>query len=112
PDADQSCWTAAQEVAHTFGLDHEFLQKDPMTYIQGDTPKRFRDVDADCGELATRACACAGRPKQNSYRLIVGKFGPGAPTPPDLMVISPTDGKTIQPGFRVSAKATDDVRIA
>jgi len=40
PDPNSLCWTVAQETAHTFGLEHEFLQHDPMTYIPGDLPKR------------------------------------------------------------------------
>ncbi|HTL34086.1 MAG TPA: Ig-like domain-containing protein [Kofleriaceae bacterium] len=112
PDAEQLCWTSAQEVAHAFGLDHEFLQADPMTYIQGGLPKRFRDVNADCGELESRACGCASRPKQNSYRMIVGLFGPGAPTAPEVSFTSPAAGGEIQPGFRAVVKALDDVRVA
>ncbi|HUS28745.1 MAG TPA: Ig-like domain-containing protein [Kofleriaceae bacterium] len=111
-DAEQLCAVSAQEVAHAFGLDHEFLQKDPMTYIIGDLPKRFRDVNADCGELETRPCDCAGRAKQNSYRMILNLFGPGAPTPPEVTFTSPSEGREIQPGFRAVIKALDDVRIA
>jgi len=111
PDAQALCWTCSQEVAHAFGLDHEFLQKDPMTYVSGDLPKRFRDQDADCGEFESRACSCATGGKQNSYRTIVGLFGPGAPTPPVITVQRPTDGKQVQPGFRMSVKALDDVRV-
>jgi hypothetical protein len=110
-DAEQLCWTSAQEVAHAFGLDHEFLQKDPMTYIQGDLPKRFRDQSSECGELDARSCGCPNRPKQNSYRMIVGLFGPGAPTPPEVTFNSPSDGKEIQPGFRAVIKAVDEVRV-
>jgi len=112
PDYEQLCWTSAQEVAHAFGLDHEFLQKDPMTYIQGGLPKRFRDIGAECGELDARSCGCPNRPKQNSYRTIVGLFGPGVPTPPEVTFTSPSDGKEIQPGFRAVVKALDDVRVA
>jgi MYXO-CTERM domain-containing protein len=105
------CWTASQEIAHAFGLEHEFLQKDPMTYLSGDEPKRFRDVDAPCGEyeVAPR-CDCKSTP-QNSYRHIVGMFGPGAPTPPELTVKNPVEGKPTQPGFTALAIALDDVRI-
>ena len=110
PEPLQLCWTAAQEVAHAFGLDHEFLAKDPMTYIDGNLPKRFRDEDADCGTLSRMSCAC-GSTKQNSYRHIVGLFGPGAPTAPDLMVKYPTETKKTQPGFTAVARALDDVRV-
>ncbi len=111
PDPDALCWTVAQEIAHAFGLEHEFLQKDPMTYLSGDTPKRFRDIDAPCGEFEKfAACDCKSGP-QNSYRHIVGMFGPGAPTPPDLTITYPVEGKPTQPGFVAVAQAADDVRI-
>ena len=105
------CWTASQETAHAFGLEHEILQADPMTYLGGSLPKRFRDIDASCGEYATRPCMCPARPTQNSYRMIVGLFGPGAPTPPTVMITSPSDGKDVQPGFTIEVAATDDVRV-
>lgn len=111
PDPEQLCWTVAQEVAHAFGLEHQFLQKDPMTYLTGDMPKRFRDVDAPCGEYEKLArCDCQSGP-QNSYRHIVGMFGPGAPTPPELTIKVPVEGKATQPGFTAVAQAIDDVRI-
>lgn len=110
PDALTLCWTASQETAHAFGLEHELLQPDPMTYLGASLPKRFRDVDAGCGEYAPRACKCP-RVTQNSYRMIVGMFGPGAPTPPTVMFTSPTDGKKIQPGSGIDIVATDDVRV-
>jgi hypothetical protein len=111
PDALALCWTASQEIAHAFGLEHEYLQKDPMTYLAGDEPKRFRDVDAQCGEYQAQAgCACGGV-TQNSYRHIVGMFGPGVPTPPALTIKNPVAGKPTQPGFTAVALATDDVRV-
>lgn len=61
--------TVAQEVGHSFGLDHEYLCLDPMTYLDGCGRKSFQNVDARCGEGATRACEC-GRATQNSYRLL------------------------------------------
>ncbi len=111
PDAEHLCWTSAQEIAHAFGLEHQFLQKDPLTYLDGDLPKRFRDVDAPCGEYDQLVkCKCGGS-TQNSYRTIVGLFGPGAPTPPDVLFKRPTDGKQVQPGFKAVIDAQDDVRV-
>ncbi len=111
PNAGQLCWTAAQEIAHAFGLEHEFLQKDPLTYLNGDLPKRFRDIDAPCGEYEQLPrCSCKTTP-QNTYRHIVGMFGPGAPTPPTLAIKNPVDGKPTQPGFTAVIDALDDVRV-
>jgi hypothetical protein len=81
-----------------------------MTYLGGVLPKRFRDVDAGCGEYSPRACMCP-RATQNSYRTIVGLFGPGAPSPPMVMFASPADGGTIQTGLPIKIAASDDVRV-
>jgi hypothetical protein len=110
PDPDHLCWTSSQEIAHAFGLEHEFLQKDPMTYLDGDLPKRFRDEAAPCGEFMQLACRCP-QVTQNSYRKIVGLFGPGAPTPPDVAFKRPTEGMEVQPGFKAVIESEDDVRV-
>ncbi|HEY5950633.1 MAG TPA: hypothetical protein VIV40_34310, partial [Kofleriaceae bacterium] len=56
------------------------------------------------------SCDCKSTP-QNSYRHIVGMFGPGAPTPPALTIKYPVAGKPTQPGFTAVAYALDDVRV-
>ena len=105
------CWTAAQEIAHAFGLEHEVEAKDPMSYLAGPLPKRFQAVTVPCGEGPPRACACTANGMQNSYEHILAMFGPGVPTPPSISVRSPTAGKTVQPGFVVRVTATDDVAV-
>lgn len=110
PNADLLCWTVAQETAHTFGLEHEYLVKDPMTYIQGDLPKRFQWSDAQCGTGGPAACQCSAG-TQNSYKHIFDLFGVGTPTPPMLTVLSPTDGKKVTPRFPVRVSAADDAAI-
>jgi len=75
------CWTTAQESAHLFGLDHEFLARDPMTYLTGCLEKRFAPEDAQCGEFVPRTCACGGT-VQNSDAMIanvLGRAAAGAP---------------------------------
>src|SRR6185503_16308159 len=68
------CWTVAQESAHAFGLDHEYLCEDPMTYrYDCDDRKWFRDVDAPCGEYGGRECSCGGQ-TQNSFASIRAEF--------------------------------------
>lgn len=110
PSAALLCWTVAQETAHTFGLEHEFLQKDPMTYIQGDLPKRFQWADAPCGTGGPASCQCSAG-KQNSYKHIYDLFGVGAATPPSVAIKSPTDHKKVTPRFPVRVDATDDAAI-
>jgi hypothetical protein len=68
------CEAAAQELGHSFGLDHEYLCADPMTYLTGCGPKRYQDVDAPCGEGAPRQCVC-GSETQNSYRRLLVTLG-------------------------------------
>jgi hypothetical protein len=68
------CETAGQELAHAFGLDHELLCADPMTYLTGCGEKEFRDEYAPCGEYEPRECAC-GEPTQNSVQWMLEMFG-------------------------------------
>ena len=46
------CEVAAQEIAHSFGLDHEVLASDPMTYLSYNGHKTFQDMTASCGETS------------------------------------------------------------
>ena len=86
------CWTAAQESAHAFGLDHEFAFvdgssacSDPMTYrTDCGGQKFFRNKAARCGEESERDCRCTT--VQNSHRNLIELFGPGS-TP---LVANPT----------------------
>jgi hypothetical protein len=72
------CETIAMEVAHAYGLDHEYLCKDVMTYLRGCGAKAFVDQDAPCGEHKKRACE-GGSPTQNSYRRLVEVLGAKRP---------------------------------
>lgn len=112
PDSDALCWTAAQEVAHAFGLEHEYNAADPMTYLNGGPPmKRFQATDSACGEFQPRQCECTGGTTQNSYQHIIDLFGPGVPTAPTVAITAPTEGKKVQPRFVVRVNAEDDVGI-
>jgi uncharacterized protein (TIGR03382 family) len=111
-DPDALCWTAAQETAHAFGLEHEYNANDPMTYLKGGPlMKRFQTEDSPCGEYQTRTCECTGGATQNSYVHIVTMFGPGAATPPTVTITAPAASAEVQPGFFVRANAVDDVAI-
>jgi hypothetical protein len=70
------CETVAMEVAHAYGLDHEFLCKDVMTYLSCGK-RTFVDQDAPCGEKKKRACQ-GGAATQNSYRRLLAALGPAA----------------------------------
>ena len=106
------CWTAAQESAHAFGLDHEFsfvngsrsACSDPMTYRNDcGGEKFFRNEAANCGETAARPCKCGA--SQNSHGKLVGVFGAGTPSTgkPSAVVTSPAAGTVL--GTTVSVQA-------
>jgi hypothetical protein len=77
-DVRATCETIAMEVAHAYGLDHEYLCKDVMTYLRGCGAKSFVDADAPCGEHKKRMCE-GGAPTQNSYRRLIEVLGPRKP---------------------------------
>jgi hypothetical protein len=86
------CEVMAQEIAHSYGLDHVLLAPDPMTYLSYAGKRSFQDTLAACGELTARPCGVPGHPScramQNSYELLVERLG-AAGAPPDEM---PGDG--------------------
>jgi hypothetical protein len=106
-DVNQICWTVAQETAHSFGLDHEYLAPDPMTYLDGSYPKRFQNTNAQCGRNQVEACMCGGA-TQNSYKLINQLFGSPTPSPPKVTILDPANGAQVQAGFPVHGSFMDD----
>jgi len=113
PDVDQICWTVAQETAHSWGLDHKFDNRDPMTYLSsGPSRKAFRNEDGPCGEFSARACQCGGS-KMNSFAEILSTFGSGTPTPPTVTITAPANKESgLEAGFPIRSDATDDAGIA
>ena len=83
-DVQTLCEITAQETAHPFALDHEYLCSDPMSYCPPGAHKTFQDQDAYCGEYGPRPCRC-GQPAQNSYQQLLAALGPstGEPPPPN-----------------------------
>ena len=72
------CEVIAQEIAHSYGLDHEMLPSDPMTYLDYDGDRRFQNRMVSCGEYAGRACGVNGstcRQRQNSVALLTERLG-------------------------------------
>jgi MYXO-CTERM domain-containing protein len=102
------CEIIAQEVAHSFGLDHQMNCDDPMSYLGGCGEKRFRNANAQCGEYEERECAC-GQQTQNS-RVILADYL-GDVLAPELQIASPADGTTVNPSFYVDVRAEDNVQI-
>lgn len=116
PNVAEICWTVAQETAHSFGLDHEVLANDPMTYLGASCPggsptHAFQNVAAPCGECSNRACTCDGN-TQNSYQKILGIFGSATPSPPVVTIIDPLVGEAVGPGFSVEVTVADANGVA
>jgi MYXO-CTERM domain-containing protein len=109
-DVNDACWTIAQESAHAFGLSHEMLAADPMTYIPNPPVKRFVDQSACIGTQGccqpAQECQC-GPTMQNSYQELLDIFGPSNPTPPTIVIETPTANSQVTPGFVVRATVTD-----
>jgi len=109
----QICWTAAQESAHAFGLDHEYqftdgesACRDPMTYRMDCLGEKFfRNMRAQCGETATRPCRCSST--QNSAAILTDVFGPGTPitAPPVVQITFPDDSTPVQTVVHATASA-------
>jgi hypothetical protein len=103
------CWTAAQETAHAYGLDHEFeftdgrsACNDPMTYRDDcGGQKFFRNEGAFCGEFSKRDCDCSS--PQNSHQRLIAALGAGTPItpPPTVDVTQPLQGEQIKTGATV-----------
>jgi MYXO-CTERM domain-containing protein len=111
-DVDQICWTVAQETAHSWGLDHKFDNRDPMTYLDaGPSWKQFQNMDGSCGEYSARACQCGGS-TMNSYKEILQTFGGSTPTPPTVAITAPMNGDNVPMGFPIRANIMDDVSVS
>lgn len=108
------CWTIVQETAHSFGLDHEYLAEDPMTYLNGSSLpggfKRFQNQNAQCGEYQPRQCQCSNT--QNSVQMLLGIFGSATPTPPVVTIDDPQTGDQVEPGFPVRVTIDDNNGIS
>jgi uncharacterized protein (TIGR03382 family) len=115
---DDICWTVSQETAHSWGLDHKFDNRDPMTYLTtGPAMKSFQNQAGSCGEYSARQCNCTNNGStaaMNSYAQILATFGSGVPdtTPPTVSITAPANNGQVMPSFAITANATDDVGIA
>jgi MYXO-CTERM domain-containing protein len=105
------CETTAQEVAHSFGLDHAYLCQDPMTYLNGCGNKTFQNVNASCGEYSARSCQCGGS-TQNSHQVLLSRLGGADAVAPLVDITQPANGATVQPAFQVTATASDNISVS
>jgi Trypsin len=101
-DTRRLCETVAQEVAHSFGLDHQYLCEDPMTYLTGCGDKQFLFQESVCGEFEPRDCKCSR--SQNSAQLLLERVGRGSR--PAIWLAQPSPGDVLAAGFPVQAAVT------
>ena len=111
------CEITAQEIAHSFGLDHQFLCTDPMSYQWCEQEKSFQDEFSSCGEFDERSCKVermydCGRSVQNSYQELAKRVGlRNGDVFPRLEAKGFSQGDTLQGGDIVEIVATDDRNI-
>jgi hypothetical protein len=130
---DELCATAAQEIAHTWGLDHVTNAADPMTYFGYNGRRYYADNNScgsDCQDASgnyckpgqtgctdnylgiactaaqTHRCACGTSSTQNDAATVLALFGAGNPTPPTVTITKPKNGDAVSPGFVVAADIT------
>lgn len=104
PDVQQLCNVAAQEIGHTFGLDHAFAEGDLTSNLSYGAPKRFLDAEVPCGDASPRACDCTGA-TQNSAQILLERIGP-APA-----VESDTERPSLRVDFSRSKRASAVVAV-
>jgi len=111
------CEVMSQEIAHSYGLDHELLASDPMTYLSYNGNRAFQDEEASCGESTARPCGISGtscRARQNSAALLRERLGAADrdDEAPNVAITSPSNAATVAAGFAITATVSDNVAIA
>ncbi len=114
--AEELCEIAAQEIAHSFGLDHEYLASDPMTYLNFNGLKTFQNVDAQCGEYSARTCGLPGTgvvcsQRQNSVTMLTQRIGLADTLAPSVSITSPSNGAVVPTAFTVATTASDNIAV-
>ncbi len=118
-DSRLMCEIMAQEVAHAYGLDHELLASDPMTYLDYNGNRAFQNQTASCGEDVQRPCGINGstcRANQNSVTLLTERLGKkvgggGDTVPPTGTITAPVANAQVPPGFLVYTDANDNQMV-
>ena len=128
---EEICATAAQELAHSFALDHATDPSDPMTYFPYEGRRHYKNAQVQCGSdcdaqhrsplglactgdlLQDHACACGnGAQTQNDVQVISALFGDITASPPDVRITTPRAGDTVAPGFAITTEISDDTIVA
>ena len=121
------CSTAAQEIAHSFGMDHSHNKLDPMTYFNYAGRKYFQTTSDQCGsdcvsgqspsgqtctgtDNQVHSC-CQSGATQNSSALLTSLFGAGTLAIPTVQITKPVQGASVQAGFAINTTITADAAI-
>lgn len=129
-DPEELCATAAQEIAHSFSLDHTIEPSDPMTYFHYDGRRHYQNRQIQCGSdcdanhrsplgatctgdtFQDHACACGnGAQTQNAVQTINALFGDIDPSPPSVKITAPRVGAQVTGGFAVATEIFDDTKV-
>jgi hypothetical protein len=118
-NVNEICATAAQEIAHTWSLDHVTDPSDPMTYSSFSGMRQFKDgvyCGSDCVNSVSpfglpctndrHTCMSTGTATQNDVQILLALFGPKGAAAPTLTVTNPTNGSAQTPGFTVTAECS------
>jgi hypothetical protein len=118
-DPDEICSTVAQEIAHTWSLDHVTDPSDPMTYFSYSYRRQFKDgvmCGSDCVNGvspfgltcsgSSHTCMSSGGSTQNDVQILTALFGPAGAVSPTLTIKNPVTGSAVGPGFVVEAECT------
>jgi hypothetical protein len=120
---DDICRAAAQEIAHTWSLDHSTVAADPMSYFNFSDRRYFQNQAQQCGSdcvfgqsplgatctgtpAQDHVCYCTNASTQNPWQQIRALFGAQMPTAPTTMITKPLDGAAVAPDFPVIATVT------
>ena len=128
--AEELCAVAAQELAHSFALDHVLDGGDPLTYFPFSGRRYYKDAmkcGSDCvsgtsptgksctstpNGLQAHACVCAnGSSDQNDVQAMLSLFGAGTPAIPQVAIQSPAAGAKVHAGTHVEGTITADAAI-
>ncbi len=118
-DPDEICAVVAQEIAHTWSLDHVSDPSDPMTYYSYSGRRQFKDgvqCGSDCVNGSSpfgltcsgnnHTCMSTGTNTQNDVQILMALFGPAGAVAPTIKLKNPIEGAAVGPGFTVEAECT------